>query len=54
MAVKWAAVCMTLSVVLLGSVAVDKNNFKTCDQSSFCRYVLEEAIIGMEILCVAI
>ena len=29
--------CATLSVLLLGSVAVDKNNFKTCGQSSFCK-----------------
>ena len=29
--------CAMLSLLLLGSVAVDKNNFKTCSQSSFCK-----------------
>ena len=37
MAVRWTVLCVTFSVLLLGSVAVDKSNFKTCSQSGFCR-----------------
>ncbi|CAI8037443.1 hypothetical protein GBAR_LOCUS20942 [Geodia barretti] len=35
MAARLVVVCTSLSVLLLGSVAVDKNNFKTCSPELF-------------------
>jgi hypothetical protein len=36
----------TLALCLLAIIAsisaVDKNNFKTCDQASFCRWVIQK------------
>ena len=41
MAARLLVVCLSLSVLLPSSMAVDKNNFKTCSQSSFCRSARE-------------
>jgi hypothetical protein len=43
------AVCLAL---LPSSVAVDRNNFKTCDQSSFCKRnrELEVSLTGLVIV----
>ena len=43
MAARLVAVCAWLSFLLLGSVAVDRSNFKTCSQSSFCRWAADTA-----------
>lgn len=37
---KLVVFCTVLSLLQIPVKSVDKGNFKTCDQSSFCRWVL--------------